>query len=58
MVGPDCLPTLDGSCGLLPSLLQHPPAGSPQVEPLMDMGMDISGSVLFDSELLKMIKFD
>ena len=34
------------------------PCWPPQAEPLMDAGMDISGSVLFDSELLKMIKFD
>lgn len=30
----------------------------PQAEPLLDMAMDISGSVLFDPNLLNMIKFN
>jgi hypothetical protein len=29
-----------------------------QAEPLMDAGMDISGNVMFDSDLLKMIQFE
>ena len=52
-------PVFPGSNGLGP----RPPQDlsmdpDPQAEPLMEDGMDISGSVLFDSELLNMIQFN
>ena len=56
-VFPGGIPSPGGGLGTWPprDLSMDP---DPQAEPLMEAGMDISGSVLFDSNLLNMIQFN